>query len=67
MSPWLAVDMLILTAVAVVSISLTILAGAVRQWWTERHDHALRQLRTRVTAARAVEGTTTTWRNDRDA
>jgi hypothetical protein len=67
MSPWLAVDMLILTAVAVISISATILAGTVRQWWTERHDHALRQLRTRVLTARAVEGTTTTWRNDRDA
>jgi hypothetical protein len=67
MSPWLFTDMLILTAVAVLSISLTILAGAARQWWTERHDVALRQLRTRVLTARVVEGTTSTWRNDRDA
>jgi hypothetical protein len=67
MSPWLLTDMLILTAVAVVSISATILAGAVRQWWTERHDVALRQLRTRVYTTRVAEGTTSTWRNDRDA
>jgi hypothetical protein len=67
MSPWLLVDMLIIGAVAVVTISLTILAGVVRRWWVERHDQALHRLRARVYTARTVEGTTTTWRNDRTA